>query len=337
MNGWAQVVVLAAASAAVVGFVGFSLFRTVARWNVLAATVLAVVTPVVALAAGLVVVGWRMFLSSHDLRVALVVSVAAGAVSVVVGLALARRVQGLEEEAEEERRRSEVERGVESSRRDLVAWVSHDLRTPLAGLRAMAEALEDGVADDPARYHRLIRIEVDRLASRVDDLFQLSRIQAGTLRLSLESVSASDLLSDTVATSAAIATARGIHLQGSAAPGIRLDVDAGEIHRALANLVINAIRHTPPDGSVTLDARLDPDGFAVLAVRDGCRGISADELPHLFDVGWRGTRARSPGPQEGAGLGLAIVRGIVDAHHGSVTVENVAGGCEFAIRLPVAS
>ena len=201
------------------GFLGFSLFRTVARWNIRAATVLAVATPVAALAAGLVVVGWRMFLSSHDLLVSLVVSLAAGAVSVAVGMALARRVQRLEELAEEERRRSEIERSVESSRRDLVAWVSHDLRTPLAGLRAMAEALEDGVADDPARYHRLIRVEVDRLASRVDDLFQLSRIQAGTLRLSLESVSASDLLSDTLASSAPIANARGIRLEGSAAPG----------------------------------------------------------------------------------------------------------------------
>jgi signal transduction histidine kinase len=337
MNGWAQVAVLAAGSAAVVGVLGFSLFRTIARWNTRAATVLAVGTPVAALTAGLIVVGWRMFLSSHDLRVALVVSLAAGAVSVAVGLALARRVQRLEESAEEERRRSEVERSVESGRRDLVAWVSHDLRTPLAGLRAMAEALEDGVAEDPARYHRLIRVEVDRLSSRVDDLFQLSRIQAGTLRLSLESVSASDLLSDTIATSTPIANARGIRLAGTAAPGIRLDVDAGEIHRALANLVVNALRHTPPEGSVTLDARLDPDGSAVLAVRDGCSGIAPEELPHVFDVGWRGTRARSPGPDEGAGLGLAIVRGIVDAHHGTVTVENVAGGCEFAIRLPVAS
>jgi signal transduction histidine kinase len=337
MSDLAQVILLSVATAALVGVIGFSLFRTVARWSTRAATVLAVATPVAAFTAALVAVGWRMFLSSHDLRVTLVVSLAAGIVSIAVGLGLAARVQRLEDAAEEERRRRDIERGVEASRRDLVAWVSHDLRTPLAGLRAMAEALEDGVADDPAKYLARIRVEVDRLSRMVDDLFELSRIQSGTLQLTLDTASANDLVSDTLASSQPIANARGVHLEGSATPGVMLDIDAGEIHRALANLVTNAIRHTPPDGEVHVAVRLDDDGMGVLAVRDACGGIEESDLPHVFDVGWRGTTSRSPGPDEGAGLGLAIVRGIVDAHRGNVSVQNVPGGCEFAIRLPVAS
>jgi signal transduction histidine kinase len=335
VSHWAQVAALSAGSAAVVGVIGFSMFRAVARWSSRSATVLAAVTPVAAFTAGLVAVAWRMFLSTRDLRVALVVSLAAGVVSVGVGLALGSRVQRLESEAADERRRHEVERGVEASRRDLVAWVSHDLRTPLAGLRAMAEALEDGVVDDPARYHARIRVEVDRLTRMVDDLFQLSRIQSGALQLTLGPVSASDLVSDTLAATAPIALAHGVRLDGTASPGVRLRVDGDELHRALGNLVLNAIRHTPADGSVVVAAAL-VDGTGILAVRDGCGGIPSEDLGHVFDVGWRGTRARSPGPDEGAGLGLAIVRGIVDAHGGEVTVHNVPGGCEFAIRLPVA-
>ena len=171
---------------------------------------LAVATPVAAFTAALIAVGWRMFLSSHDLRVSLVVSLAAGVVSIGVGLGLAARVHRLEVAAEDERRRREIERSVEASRRDLVAWVSHDLRTPLAGLRVMAEALEDGVADDPDKYHARIRVEVDRLSRMVDDLFELSRIQSGTLRLSLDTISADDLVSDTLAASRPIADARGV-------------------------------------------------------------------------------------------------------------------------------
>jgi signal transduction histidine kinase len=334
MNAWGQVALLSAAVAAAVGLMGFSVFRALARWNSRSATVLAAATPAVAFTAGLLVVAWRMFLSAHDLRVALVVSLAAGVVSVALGLVLGERLHRLEREAADERRRREVERRVEANRRDLVAWVSHDLRTPLAGLRAMAEALEDGMVDDPQRYHERMRIEVDRLSRMVDDLFQLSRIQSGTLRLSLGAVSASDLVSDTLAAAGPIAAAKGVRLDGTAVSGIKLMADGDELHRALGNLVVNAIRHTPPDGSVVVAAELSDDGAGVFAVRDGCGGIAADDLGHVFEVGWRGTDARSPGPAVGAGLGLAIVRGIVDAHDGEVSVHNVPGGCEFAIRIP---
>jgi signal transduction histidine kinase len=222
---------------------------------------------------------------------------------------------------------------LEQSRRELVSWVSHDLRTPLAGLRAMTEALEDGLADDPARYHAQMRAEVERMVRMVDDLFELSRIQAGALRLSLEQVSLGDVVSDALAGAHPFATSRGVRLTGSAATRIPVSADERELHRALGNLVVNAIRHTPADGVVDVSVR-EEDGTAVVAVTDACGGIPEADLPHLFEVAWRGQPARTPGPDGGAGLGLAIARGIVEAHDGQIGVRNVDGGCTFEVRLP---
>jgi signal transduction histidine kinase len=225
------------------------------------------------------------------------------------------------------------ERRVEQSRRELVAWVSHDLRTPLAGLQAMAEALQDGIAADPARYHRQIHAEATRLCVMVEDLFELSRIQSGTLTLSPDLVEAGDLVSDMVASMEPLARARGVCLAGEAASSLLLQADARELSRALANLVANAIRHTPEGGRVLVTAAAEPGG-ALLAVADGCGGIPEADLASVFDLAWRGTTARTPGADGGAGLGLAIVRGIVEAHHGQVSVVNAGDGCRFEIRLP---
>jgi signal transduction histidine kinase len=227
----------------------------------------------------------------------------------------------------------EREVALESSRRELVAWVSHDLRSPLAGIRAMAEALEDGVAEDPARYHRQIRMDVDRLAGMVDDLFELAVIQAGALKLSLDRISLVDLVSDTLAGAHALARERGVDLRGHAPTDVAVHADGRELSRLMNNLVVNAIRHTPSDGAVEihLGAR---DGRATIAVTDSCGGIPEEDLPRVFDVAWRGTHARTPSPDGGAGLGLAIVRGIVEAHAGEITVANTARGCCFEFSLP---
>jgi signal transduction histidine kinase len=228
----------------------------------------------------------------------------------------------------------ERERALERSRRELVAWVSHDLRTPLAGLRAMAEALEDGVATDPLRYHTQIRMSVDRLAGMVDDLFEMSRIHAGALRLSLARVPLHDLVDEAVVGADPLARARGVMLSADVRTPLAVRVDPRELSRALTNLVANAIRHTPSDGSVHVEAT-ERDGCAVLAVTDACGGIPDSDLDRVFEVAWRGTAARTPEPLAGAGLGLAIVRGIVEAHSGEVDVRNVVGGCRFEVRLPV--
>jgi signal transduction histidine kinase len=234
---------------------------------------------------------------------------------------------------DEARRR---ERALEQSRRELVAWVSHDLRTPLAGIKALAEALEDGVVDDPAtidRYHHALGVEVDRLSGLVDDLFELSRAQAGVLRLELERVSLGDLVSDALAAATPVASAKGVHLEGRlAGEPLELEASSPEVLRALRNILENAIRHTPADGTVLVEVGVER-GRAFVSVVDDGGGISEADLPRVFDVAFRGDAARTPG--DGAGLGLAIARGLVEAHHGEVTVENQNGGACFTVRLPV--
>jgi len=228
---------------------------------------------------------------------------------------------------------------IEHSRRQLVAWVSHDLRTPLAGIRAMVEALEDGVVDDHetvARYYRTMRGEVDRLSALVDDLFELSRIEAGALGLDFERVPLDELVSEALASASAIAGAKGIDLRGAVRePSPVVELSTPEMSRVVRNLLDNAIRHTSPGGTVWIEAALDESGsVAIVSVRDACGGIPEDDLDHVFEMAYRGDAARTPG-SGGAGLGLAVARGLVEAHQGTITVRNEGDGCRFTVRLPV--
>jgi signal transduction histidine kinase len=230
------------------------------------------------------------------------------------------------------------EQALEASRRELVAWVSHDLRTPLAGLRAMAEALEDQVVTDPrevSHYHSQIRRETDRLSAMIDDLFELSKIHAGTLRLSPRLVGLEDLIAEVVASTEPVARAKGIRLTGSAIRGMPVLIDTAEMGRAVRNLVTNAIRHTPYDGTIEVLGEIQA-GMACVSVADECGGIPPGDLPRVFDVAFRGESARTPDPSGGAGLGLSIARGIVEAHSGQISVRNTGPGCQFLIRLPLA-
>lgn len=329
-----QVLVLSALTAAVVGAAGALVVIATARRSVRTAVLVSPLVVVASVAVGVLVSARAMFLSPHDLSVVLLVLAAAVPVALVFGVVAARRVHALDRQAVQEAAARRRDREVEDSRREMVAWVSHDLRTPLAGIRAMAESLEDGVATDPGRYHARIRAEADRMALMVDDLLALSRIQSGTLRLAREQVSLADLVSDTLASAQPLAATHRVHLRGGAEGAVRASVDARELSRALTNLVVNAVRHTPPDGTVVVRARHD-DVAAVVTVADGCGGIAAADLPRLFEPGWRGSGARTPGEGTGAGLGLAIVRGVVEAHGGDVDVVNVEGGCRFEVRIPV--
>jgi signal transduction histidine kinase len=249
--------------------------------------------------------------------------------------ALAAELQSAHAKLDEARRH---DRAVEDSRRELIAWVSHDLRTPLAGIRAMAEALEDDVVfteEDRSLYHRRIRVEVDRLARMVDDLFELSRIHAGALQLSPSRMALADLVREAVVTAAPVASTKGIQLaeSGLDAAGPLVDVDPYALTRVLGNLLGNAIRHTPAGGSVGVGMVHD-DEFVYLSVSDECGGIAAEDIDRVFEVAFRGTPARTPAPDGGAGLGLAIARGIVNAHNGRIGAENVGPGCRFTIALP---
>lgn len=235
------------------------------------------------------------------------------------------------------------EQALESSRRELIAWISHDLRTPLAGLRAMAEALQDGVVTDEARYHAQIGTEVTRLTGMVDDLFQLSRLHVGVGVRRQDRISLSDLVSDTVSSLEPVAHDEQIRLLGTTtgiADGTEVLGDASGLNRALTNLVHNAIQHTGKHGTVTIElSSSNAPGRACLRVSDGCGGVAAADVPRLFDVGFRGEQHRAPHPGLGAGggLGLTITREIVDSHDGTIHFENTDDGCAFTIVLPLAS
>jgi signal transduction histidine kinase len=232
----------------------------------------------------------------------------------------------------------EREERVEDSRRELVAWISHDLRTPLAGIRAMAEALEDGMVEDPDRYYAQIRGQVDRLTGMVDDLFALSRIHAGTLQLALEPVSLYDLISDTVADLAPVATAKSLGLSFEGEEGLTVLADPRELSRVVGNLVMNAMQQSAPGSPIVVSATEHSDGRAVISVQDTAGGIPELDLTRVFEAGWRASSPRTPSDQTGrsggAGLGLAIVQGIVQAHRGDVLVHNHGGGCRFDVFLP---
>jgi signal transduction histidine kinase len=375
MTETTELALLAAGTAAVAAAAGALVLRALRRRSLGAQAAAVAVVAVVGVGVGAWAGARAMFLSEHDLWALGVILVAAGGVGVASALVLGRRVGAASEalvgvarrlgdgdaqpaaagpgpaapqelarlhrELELTSRRLEEararEQALDGSRRELVAWVSHDLRTPLAGIRAIVEALEDGIVDDPGtvrRYYATLRGEADRLAELVDDLFELSRAQAGVLQLQLERVSLGDLVSDALAGASPIAAAKGVHLEGHLdGPPAELEVSTSEVLRALRNILENAIRHTPSDGSVTVEAGSDHAG-AYVSVTDTGGGIPERDLPRIFEVAFRGDTARTPG-DAGAGLGLAIARGFVEAHRGDISVRNEDGGCRFTVHLPL--
>jgi signal transduction histidine kinase len=221
------------------------------------------------------------------------------------------------------------------ARRELVAWASHDLRTPLASLRAMVEALEDGLAT-PEEYVPAIRTQTEILTRLVEDLFELARLDAGALTLELEEVPLGELVSTCVGALEPEARAHNVRLQSRvhpADPAVRIAPD--KIERVLLNLLTNAVRHARPDGSVAIVVEPDSDHVFV-AVEDDETGLAPGAAERMFERFWRddGSRTRAGG---GAGLGLAISQGLVEAHGGTIWAENRAGGgARVAFTLPLA-
>ena len=300
------------------------------------APLIVAIIPVASFALGALAAARSMFVSTHDLSALVVVVAGAGTAGALGALTLARELDVAGERAEAASAR---ERALERSRRQLVAWVSHDLRTPLAGIQAMVEALDDGVVDEPAdvhAYYGRLTAETARLTRLVDDLFELSRIEADALDLTLERVSLGELVSDAVASASVLADAKGVRVRGQVAPRPpEVSASSRELTRVVQNLLDNAIRHTPTGGSVSvLVARADE--HAEVSVVDGCGGIPEDDLDRVFDLAYRGDAARTPGADGGAGLGLAIARGFVEAHRGDIAVRNEGDGCRFTVRLPLA-
>ncbi|MEV0055574.1 HAMP domain-containing sensor histidine kinase [Saccharopolyspora shandongensis] len=243
---------------------------------------------------------------------------------------LAQELRITSDKLAESRRR---EQAMDASRRRLVAWISHDLRSPLARLRAVTESIEDGVVDDLPDYCRKIRGDTEVLSGMVDDLFELSRIQSGTLRLAPRMVALDDLISDEVAALEVVAGERGISLSARTIEPVVVNVDDRAFTRVFNNLLGNAIRYAPEGSTVTVDIRALA-GWAAVSVSDECGGIPEGDLASVFDMGWRGEDRRTRG-SNGGGLGLAIVQGLVQAHSGNVSVRNIPGGCCFEVRLPL--
>jgi signal transduction histidine kinase len=231
--------------------------------------------------------------------------------------------------AEEEGRRN----AADSARRNLVAAISHDLRTPITALRVMVDAIEDGVVDDAARerYLATMRTHVTALSGMIDDLFELSRLEAGDLEWSVEQVELAELVDETVAAMRVEAQAKGVEVAAELAPLPRpARADPEKLQRVLFNLIQNAIRHTPADGSVTV--RAEPAGeWVEIEVADTGEGIASAERQHVFDPFVRGDESR---PDGGAGLGLAISRAIVEAHGGRIWLADSDIGTRVRFVIP---
>jgi signal transduction histidine kinase len=229
------------------------------------------------------------------------------------------------------------QRELERLRADLIAWVGHDLQTPLASMRAILEALEDDVVDDPQtvkRYLNTAQRNVQSLSVLIDDLFQMAQLDTGGMPLDRAESSLSDLISDTLESFSELAQRQEVNLAGSADPAVDpVLMDTQRIGRVLNNLIGNALRHTPAGGRVEVHARRTASGVEV-SVSDTGEGIRDEDLQHIFESFYRGEKSRSRFTG-GAGLGLAISKGIVQAHGGEITVQSKAGqGSQFTFTLP---
>lgn len=306
-------------------------------WSLAVSMVALALIPVVATFTG--VIGASGFMITATFERIAVVLVIVSVVTIPAAIMLAR-YQARRTVWEQEIR--DAERAAEHSRRRLVAFVSHDLRTPLAGIRAVAEAIADGVVtDDEVRVHaKQIEQESIRLAEMVDDLFEMSKINAGAIAPTRDQVALDEVVDDVLSAHRLPAQRAGVTLRAELPTGpVRVIGSDRSLLRVLSNLVANAIAHTPDGGSVTLAVGSDTDG-AWIRVDDTGVGIDEADLPKVFDVAYRGSNGRVPRADSslpsGSGLGLAIAAGLVAAHGGSLTASNLDTGARFEVRLPAA-
>jgi signal transduction histidine kinase len=216
------------------------------------------------------------------------------------------------------------------ARRELVSWASHDLRAPLANMRAMLEATEDGLVE-PEYYVAALHEQVRVLSLLVDDMFELAQIDAGALTVDLRDYPVGDLVRGCLQGVEAEARARGIHLLSDLSEPAIARVAPDKIERVLLNLLTNALRHTPADGTVAVHVQT-ADGTVQVTVEDTGEGIDDEAKTRMFDRFWRGDRARST---RHAGLGLAISRGLVEAHGGRIWADQrPGGGTRVSFTLP---
>jgi signal transduction histidine kinase len=301
--------------------------------------------------------GWVMFHMGDDVKI-LAVTAASALTAIVAGLVVARSIADAVDsvrDASSELARGNLDarapddgpaevaelaasfnamgenlRQLFDTRRELVAWASHDLRTPLANMQAMIEALEDGLADAD-EYMPALREQVQALSRLVDDLFELARIDAGALTLELHQLPVAPVVSTSLRGVEAEARLRHVTLVADVDQELTARFAPEKVERVLMNLLTNALRHTPSDGAVAV--RVAPVSGAVqVAVEDSGDGLDAEARERMFEHFWRADRARS---SRGAGLGLAIARGLVEAQGGRIWAEeHEGGGARVCFTLP---
>lgn len=332
-----EIVGLALACSIPVVLVGAVVIRIAQSWSLAVSMVALVLIPTLATFTG--VLGASGFMITDGFERIVVVLVIVSIVTIPAAVMLAR-YQARRTVWENEIRESE--KSAEESRRRLVAFVSHDLRTPLAGIRAIAEAIADGVvADDEVRSHaKHVEQETIRLSEMVDDLFEMSKINAGAIQPVYDKVALDEVVDDVMSAHRMAAERAGVALRADMpADPVQVIGSDRALVRVLSNLVANAIAHTPGGGTVELAVGADERG-AWARVDDTGVGIDEADLARVFDVAYRGSNGRVPREDSslpsGSGLGLAIAAGLVQAHHGSLTAYNRDTGARFEVRLPLA-
>jgi len=326
-NDFWEIVGWALACSVPVVLAGAIIIRLARSWSLAVSMVALVLIPTIATFTG--VLGASGFMITETFERTAVVLVIVSVVTIPAAVMLAR-YQARRTVWEQEIRDSE--RAAEQSRRRLVAFVSHDLRTPLAGIRAVSEAIADGVVpDSEVRVHaKTIEQESIRLSEMVDDLFEMSKINAGAVEPAFDKVALDEVVDDVLAAHRIAAERAGVFLKAEL---------PDEPVRVLSNLVANAIAHTPEGGKVSLALGSDENG-AWARVDDTGVGINEADLPRVFDVAYRGSNDRVPRADSslpsGSGLGLAIAAGLVQAHRGTLSAHNLTTGARFEVRLPLA-
>ena len=349
------------------------LLRVLRRRSVRVQLMLVASAGVVTMAASVVAISVEMYISTHDLTVLLVVI----AVSLVLGLATAwvvaramrssierfsasldavgrggvivaeeggsRELDDLSAQLAEvsgkvDAANAELER-LDSARRRFFAWISHDLRTPLTAVRALAESIEEGAADAPERFAGQVRVQVETMSRMVDDLFELSKLTPGAVQLQTQQVELLDVVSDAVADVAAAAARHDVRIVERGVGGHVLWADPHQLGRIIVNLLTNAIRHAPRGTDIVISATEVDGDRLVLGILDHGAGVAVADLDRMFDVGWREDAARAvpvdqDGVASGAGLGLSIARGLARAHGGEVYAERTDEGFRMNVLLP---
>ncbi|MFE7198296.1 sensor histidine kinase [Microbacterium oxydans] len=360
-------------AAVVVAALTLALLRMLRRRSVRVQLMLVASAGVVTMAASVVAIAVEMYISTHDLTVLLSVI----GVSLVLGLASAwvaaramrasfdrfsasleemgrggvivagaggsRELDGLsmqlaEVSAKVDAANAELER-LDSARRRYFAWISHDLRTPLTAVRALAESIEDGAADAPERFAGQVRAQVETMSRMVDELFELSKLTSGAVQLQTQQVELLDVVSDAVADVAVAAAAHDVRIVERGVGGHVLWADPHQLGRIIVNLLTNAIRHAPRGTEIVISATEADRNRLVLGILDHGAGVAVEDLDRMFDVGWREDAARTPGGDQGgvasgAGLGLSIARGLARAHGGEVFAERTDEGFRMNVLLP---